>query len=335
MNIMNIMNNKKLISIVIPAYNEEDCVDKLAEALKCIFNKLSAYDCEAIIIENGSVDATYEKLINIHKTDSRFKILKLARNFGTDGGMTAGMHYAKGDAVILMCADLEDPPELALEFVKKWEEGYHNIYGIVKRRQGNWVRRMNSHIFYWLIDKMTGHLVPRYVSDYRLIDRKLYQTLNSMEERTRMLRGMVAWTGFKSFGIKYDRGTRAGGSSKAYTMHVIRLAIRGILSFSYIPLRFATFLGALISAGSFLAIFVLTFKFIFFGVPFDGFGSIICLMLLLFGFLFIILGVIGEYIAMIFEEVKGRPNFIVEEELGFNALPACSGSFSDNKSSEL
>jgi polyisoprenyl-phosphate glycosyltransferase len=310
------MKKKKLISIIVPAFNEEDCVDKLAKALTDIFNTLPQYDCEAIIVENGSHDATYEKLLLIHKADDRFKILKLARNFGTDGGMTAGMQYAKGDAVILMCADLEDPPELVLEFIKKWEEGYHNVYGIVQKRQGNWVRRMNSHLFYWLIGKLTGNLIPRYVSDYRLIDRKLYQTLNTMNERTRMLRGMVAWAGFKSYGIKYDRGARAGGTSKAHTLHVLRLAVRGILSFSYIPLRLATALGALLSIGSFLAIVILAFKFIFFGVPFPGFGSIICLILLLFGFLFTILGIISEYIAMIFEEVKARPNFIVEEKIG-------------------
>lgn len=308
--------SRKLISFVIPAYNEEECVDKLYEALVELFAKLPQYDFEAIIVENGSADTTYEKLLAIHQRDSRFKILKLARNFGTDGGMTAGLRYAKGDAAVLMCADLEDPPSLVLEFVKKWEEGYHNIYGIVRKRQGNWLRRTNSHIFYWLIGKLTDNLVPRYVADYRLIDRKLYSTVNTMEERTRMLRGMVAWAGFKSHGIVYDRGTRAGGLSKAYTKHVLQLAIRGILAFSVVPLRMATALGILLSIGSFIAICVLTVKFLFFGVPFPGFGSIICLMLLLFGFLFTILGIISEYIGMIFSEVKARPNFIVEEAIG-------------------
>lgn len=311
---------RKLISFVIPAYNEEECVDKLYEALVALFKEIPQYDFEVIIVENGSEDSTYGKLLAVHAKDARFKILKLARNFRTDGGMTAGLHYAKGDAVILMCADLEDPPHVVHQFIKKWEEGYMNVYGIVRKRQGNWLRRMNSHIFYWLIGKMTRNLIPRYVSDYRLIDKKVYTTINKMDERTRMLRGMVAWTGYKSYGITYDREQRAGGTSKAYTLHVLQLAIRGILAFSVIPLRGATLIGGLLSIVSFFAMCLLTIKFLFFGTPFPGFGTIICLMLLLFGFLFLILGVMSEYIGMIFDEVKGRPNFIVEEAVGFSEM---------------
>ena len=310
---------RKLLSFVIPAYNEEACVDALAAALTKLFDQISErYDCEAIIVENGSHDATYEKLMALHARDSRFRILKLARNFGADGGMTAGLHYARGDAAILMCADLEDPPEVVLQFLEKWEQGYQNVYGIIQRRQGTWLRRMNSQAFYWLINKMTGNLIPRAVSDFRLIDRKVYQTVNGMHERARMLRGIVAWTGFKSIGVPFNRGNRAGGESKANTLFVLKLALRGILAFSYIPLRIATILGVLLSLGSFISIIVLTLKFIFFGVPFDGFGTIVCLMLLLFGFTFIIMGIMSEYIGMIFEETKGRPNFIVESEIGFS-----------------
>jgi len=309
---------KKLLSFVIPAYNEEDCVDKLYEALIQLFAKLSSYDCEAIIVENGSHDRTYEKLLAIHARDPRFKILKLSRNFMTDGGMTAGLNYAKGDAAILMCADLEDPPATVLEFIQKWEEGYLNVYGVIRRRQGTWLRRFNSRMFYMAINRLTGGVIPRAVSDFRLIDRKVINAVNSMNERTRMLRGIVAWTGFKSCGVHFDRGDRVGGRSKAHTMHVLKLAFRGILAFSYVPLRMATILGVLLSVGSFFMIGVLALKFIFFGVPFPGFGSIICLTLLLFGFLFILIGILSEYIGMIFEEVKGRPNFIVEQEIGFN-----------------
>lgn len=308
---------QKLLSFIIPAYNEEDCVDQLYVALYDLFTKLPAYDCEAIIVENGSRDTTYQKLRAIHARDPRFKIIKLARNFMTDGGMTAGLRYAKGDAAVLMCADLEDPPEVVLEFIKKWEEGYLNVYGVIVRRQGNWLRRFNSKLFYLLINKLTGGVIPRAVSDFRLIDRKVIDAVNQMNERTRMLRGIIAWSGFKSCGIKFNRGDRVGGSSKAHTIHVLKLALRGILAFSLVPLRMATILGVLLSFGSFVTIGILTLKFIFFGVPFPGFGSIICLTLLLFGFLFIILGIMSEYVGMIFEEVKARPNFIVVEEVGF------------------
>jgi len=308
---------RKLLSFIIPAYNEEACVDPLYERLSSVFLELTPnYACEAIIVENASTDATYDKLMQIHQRDSRFKILKLARNVGTDGGMTAGLAYAKGDAAILLCSDLEDPPELVLEFVKKWEEGFHNVYGITGRRPNGWLRSINSELFYWIINKMTGGMIPRNASDFRLMDRKLYTVLTQMKEHNRFLRGMVAWTGFRSCGIPYHRGDRAGGESKAYTIAVLQFALRSVLSFSFAPLRFSTFLGLLLSSLSFLAIATLTVKFLLFGVPFPGYGSIMCLILLLFGFLFLVLGIMSEYLGMIFEEVKSRPLFVVEEEVG-------------------
>ena len=309
--------SSKTISFVIPAYNEEACVDKLAAALQALFSQLAPrYACEAIIVENGSHDTTYEKLLAIHAADPRFKIIKLARNFGADGGVTAGLRFATGDAAVIMCADLEDPPEIVPHFIDKWEQGYQNVYGVIRRRQGNWLRRLNSKLFYWTINKMTGGMIPRSVSDFRLIDRKLYHSVNQMNERTRMLRGIIAWSGFKSVGVEFDRGDRVGGESKAYTRTVLSLAIRGILSFSYIPLKIATVLGIILSIISFAALGVYTLKFLLYGVPFDGFGTIIFIMLLLFGFLFTILGIISEYIGMIFEETKARPLFIVEDTHG-------------------
>lgn len=311
---------KKLLSLVIPAYNEEDCVDQLHVALDRLSQQIAEkYDCEMVIVENGSHDATYEKLLALRAKDPRLKIVKLARNFGADGGITAGLHFATGDAAVIMCADLEDPPETIPQFLEKWEQGYQNVYGIVRRRQGTWLRRLNSKMFYWVINKMTGDLIPRSVSDFRLIDRKVYQAVNAMGERTRMLRGIVAWTGFKSCGVEFNRGNRVAGESKASTRVVLKLALRGIMSFSYIPLKIATVLGVVLSFVSFTAMVFYVIKFLFFGVPFDGFGTIVSLILLLFGFLFIILGIMSEYIGMIFEETKGRPNFIVEEAVGFAA----------------
>lgn len=310
--------SKKLLSFVIPAYNEEECVDALHAALDKLAEEISArYDAEFIIVENGSHDATYGKLQALHARDPRVKIVKLARNFMADGGITAGLRYAKGDGAVIMCADLEDPPEVVLQFIHKWEEGYQNVYGIINRRQGNWLRKFNSKLFYWVINKATGGVIPRAVSDFRLIDRKVIDAVNRMDERTRMFRGLIAWTGFKSFGIRFNRGNRAAGESKASTALVLKLALRGIFSFSVIPLRIATILGALLSLVSFAALLYQVAKVLLFGVPFDGFGTLICAVFLLFGFLFVILGIMSEYIGMIFEEVKARPNFIVEETVGF------------------
>lgn len=311
---------KKLLSFVIPAYNEEDCVELLHAELDKLAAQIAAkYDCEFVIVENGSWDSTFEKLKAIRARDARVKVLKLSRNFMTDGGVTAGLAYAKGDAAIIMCADLEDPPATVLQFIEKWEAGYQNVYGIINRRQGNWLRRFNSRMFYLVINRLTGNLIPRAVSDFRLIDRKVINAVNQLEERTRMWRGLVAWTGFKSTGIKFNRGNRPAGESKASTALVLKLAFRGVFGFSVVPLRLAMIAGGVLSFFSFAALLVLTLKVLLFGVPFDGFGTLICSIFLMFGFVFIILGIMSEYIGMIFEEVKARPNFIVEEAIGFNA----------------
>ncbi len=309
---------RKLISVVVSAYNEEQSIEALATRLQAVFHQNSAYEFEAIIVENGSTDRTYEKLLKIHHLDPRFKILKLSRNFRMDGGITAGLNYASGDAAVIMTAALKDPPEIITQFIKKWEEGYENVYGIVKRRPGtNVIRRINSKIFYWLINKMTGGLIPKNVSDFRLVDRKVYETINSMEERNRFLRGMFVWTGFKSVGIEFERAPRFAGSSKAYTFQVIELALKGIFAYSYLPLKFITMMGITISALSFIILFGIVIKVLVWGVPFPGFGTIMAVMLLMFGFLFTALGIISEYIGLIYEEVKQRPNFIVGNKVGF------------------
>ena len=308
---------KKLISIVVPAYNEEDSVDELTTRLKSVFQKAADYEFEVVFIENGSTDRTYEKLMKIRNDDERFKILKLSRNFRKDGGVTAGLNYVSGEAAVLMDADLQDPPEMIPEFIKKWEEGYENVYGIIEKREGvPFLRRMNSNIFYWLINKMAGGMIPKNVSDFRLIDRKVYRTINTMQERNRFVRGLFAWVGFNSIGINFDKPQRFAGVTNADTLKVIDLAMKGIMAHSYIPLKLITFMGIMVSLVSFVLLLAMILKWIIFGVPFAGYGSIMTAILLLFGFLFTLLGIIGEYIGLIYEEVKSRPNYIVSEKHG-------------------
>jgi polyisoprenyl-phosphate glycosyltransferase len=308
---------KKLISIVVPAYNEEDSVDELTTRLKSVFQKTADYEFEVVLIENGSTDRTYEKLMKIRNDDERFKILKLSRNFRKDGGVTAGLNYISGDAAVLMDADLQDPPEMIPEFIKKWEEGYENVYGIIEKREGvPFLRRMNSNIFYWLINKLAGGMIPKNVSDFRLIDRKVYRTINTMQERNRFVRGLFAWVGFKSIGINFDKPQRFAGVTNADTLKVIDLAMKGIMAHSYIPLKLITFMGIMVSLVSFVLLSAMILKWIIFGVPFAGYGSIMTAILILFGFLFTLLGIIGEYIGLIYEEVKSRPNYIVSEKHG-------------------
>jgi len=305
-----------LISIVIPAYNEEDCVEELAKQLTEVMRKLDKYEFEVLIVENGSKDATWSLLKKIAENDRRFKPIRLSRNFGMDGGVTAGLELATGDACVIMTADLQDPPELIIEFVKKWEEGFENVYMIVEKRStSNFLRRVNSKLFYLVADRLTGGLIPRDVSDFRLVDRKVYETVRTMEERNRFVRGLFAWVGFRSFGIKYPRPARFGGESKARLSTVLRLAKHGILSFSDIPLRFITWFGLVCSglALSTMIIFAIL-KFVI-GTPFAGFATIVTIILFFFGLLSFMIGILAEYVAMIHSEVKNRPNFIIAEKL--------------------
>jgi len=308
---------RKLISVVIPAYNESDCVDELARRLQGVMKVEPAYDFEVIVVENGSEDDTWDKLNHIHEGDPRFKILQLARNFRMDGGLTAGLAHASGDAAVVMTADLQDPPELISDFLRKWEEGYENIYMVVSERQGTGpLRTFNSKAFYWLAGKLTDGSIPRNASDFRLVDRAVYETINQMQERNRFVRGLFAWAGYKSIGIPHQRPPRFGGVSKAHSMKVLDLAFKGIFAHSYKPLRLITVTGLSLSLISAILLVTYTLRFIFAGVPFAGFGTLVGFILLLFGILFSMIGVMSEYIGLIYEEVKQRPNFVVRRRVG-------------------
>jgi dolichol-phosphate mannosyltransferase len=309
---------KKLISIIIPAYNEEDCVQELSKRLQSLFAKESNYDFEAIIVENGSLDSTWEKLKQIANSDSRFKILKLSRNFRMDGGLTAGLDYVSGDACVLMTADLQDPPELISDFLRKWEEGWENIYGVVTKREGTGpIRTINSKMFYWLAGKLTDGRIPRNASDFRLVDKKVYESVRGMAERNRFVRGLFAWAGFKSIGIPMERPPRFGGVSNAHTFKVLDLAFKGIFAHSYKPLRLITVFGFILSTLAFISIIPLFFLWVFVGVPFAGFGTLVGLFLLVLGIVSLMLGILSEYVGLIYEEVKARPNYLVTEVIGF------------------
>lgn len=308
---------KKLISVIIPAYNETDCVDELARRLSAIFDSEPTYDFECVIIENGSIDDTYEKLVKINKQDSRFKILRLARNFRMDGGLTAGLSVISGDACVLMTADLQDPPELIPDFLRLWEQGYENVYGIVTERQGTGrIRTFNSKAFYWLANLLTDGRVTKNASDFRLVDKKVYESVRSMQERNRFVRGLFSWVGFKSIGVPMVRPPRHGGVSNAHTFKVIDLALKGIFAHSYKPIKFISILGFLITFAAIITTVWTAIQAIAFGVPFSGYGTIVCTLLMGIGLITLILGVIGEYVALIYEEVKARPNFIISEQIG-------------------
>jgi dolichol-phosphate mannosyltransferase len=310
---------KKLISVVIPAYNEEDCIEELANRLDLLIQKENNYMWEVFIVENGSTDSTWEKLKKVTEINSNFKVIKLSRNFRMDGGLTAGLEYIKGDACVLMTADLQDPPEMISDFLRKWEEGYENIFAVIKKRTGtNLIRRINSILFYFVAAKLSGNSLPENASDFRLVDRKVYEAVKQMTEKNRFIRGLFAWAGFKSIGLPMERPPRFAGVSNASTGKVIDLALKGIFSHSYKPLRFISLTGLFVSAVSIVSLVPLSWYWIVVGVPFAGFGTVAALIIGTFGFQVLMMGVMSEYIALIYEESKNRPNFIVSETLGIN-----------------
>ena len=310
---------KKLISVVIPFYNEEGNVKELYKRLNQLVKKEKNYKFEIIAVEHGSSDSTFLKLLEITKKDKKFKILQLSKNFGNaDAGISAGLSFAKGDAAVITMADLQEPPELISGFIEKWEQGYEVVYGIVKSRaDATLTRKILSNLFYKVLNLMTGNIFPDNVSDFRLMDKKVYQVINSMPERNKFLRGLTIWSGFKQTGIPFKRAPRFSGETKADFLTVLKVAANGVFSFSYTPLKLLTILGFILSFISFSMIVFQISLFVIYGRGAPGISTIVVLLSFLFGMLFLILGVIGEYLSRIYEEVKGRPNYIVKNKIGF------------------
>jgi polyisoprenyl-phosphate glycosyltransferase len=306
----------KLISVVVPAYNESACVDELAVRLQAVFERIPAYEFEVIIVENGSTDDTYERLRKIQIDDERFKIIQLARNFRTEGGIAAGLEVARGDAVVIMTADLQDPPEVLPELIDKWEQGYEHVYAVVRRRHGtNPIRRLNAKLFYWLVAKLTGDMIPRDVAVFRLADRRVYEAVNAMPERNRIFRGLFAWVGFRSIGVEHDRAPRFGGRSKSNTLYALDVALKGVAAYSVAPLKGIGALGLAVGAVSAAGLLASLVVWIVAGFPAWGFGLSIAGALA--GVVLTCLGIVATYVGLVYEEVKARPSFVVRERIGF------------------
>ena len=304
----------KKIVFLIPAFNEEGNLFELYGQILTNIDKLISYKFEFLFIENGSTDKTYEKILELAKQDSRIKYLKLSRNFKMDGGIAAGLDNVNCDAAIIMTANLQDDPKVIPEFIEKWEEGYDHVYGIVKSRPGkSFIRKFNSVLFYKLINKMTNNLVPEGVSDFRLVDKKVIESVKKLSEYNRFYRGFFAWVGFKSIGIEFERQKRFSGTSHAKTFGVLGFAIKGLFSFSTKPLKISIFLTVITSSTSLIILFQQIFRWFKFGVPFDGFGTLTGILLLFISLLFLIISILSEYISLIYEETKRRPHYIVED----------------------
>ncbi len=307
-----------VLSIVVPLYNEESNVSPLLDRIVKVVERLDgAPSYEIILVNDGSTDRTLERIRDELARRKHIVLVNLSRNFGHQLAASAGMDIAQGDAVILMDGDLQDPPELVAEFVAKWREGYDVVYAVRRTRKGESPFKLfTARLFYRIIRRLTKVSIPVDTGDFRLMSRRVVDALNRSPERHRFLRGMVSWVGYNQVGITYDRDERYSGSTKYPLTKMFRFAIDGITSFSDVPLRFASYLGFISSAVAFVyALIVIAYKLFSLNPPgyTPGWASTIVAVLFLGGVQLISLGILGEYIGRIYDEVKGRPLYLIAD----------------------
>ena len=321
-------DNQKLISIVIPCYNEEEVISETLNRLKIFCSELTELDVELIFVDDGSRDRTREILRNYASEDSRIKVICFARNFGHQIAVTAGIDAAVGDAVVLIDADLQDPPEVVHKMIAKWKAGYDVVYGTRTERPGESAFKLaTARGFYRLLNKLSDVPIPLDTGDFRLMSRAVVDTLRAMPERDRFVRGMVSWVGFKQVALPYKRAERFAGESKYPLRKMLRFATDGILSFSTKPLQLSVALGMASAALSLIGIAYALFLRIFTNTWVEGWTALMIAVLFIGGVQLVSIGILGEYIGRIYSEIKKRPLYVVQEYLGFpNEGPKMSRS---------
>jgi dolichol-phosphate mannosyltransferase len=305
------------LSVIVPLFNEELVIGKMYETLSSVLQ--NRMDYEVIMVNDGSKDGTLKLAKEICNRDPRIKLISFSRNFGHQSAITSGLDRARGEIIVVIDADLQDPPGVILDMIEKWKQGYHVVFGVRKNRKGESLFKLiTASIFYKILRKMTSVDIPVDAGDFRLMDRRVVDQLKQMREKSRFVRGMVSWVGFKQTEIEYVRETRFAGETKYPFNKMLKFAIDGILSFSQIPLKFSGIFGFLCSIVSFLmVIYGLVSKFIYPESTVPGWTSIFIAILFIGGVQLITIGVLGEYIGRIYEETKGRPIYIVDEEINF------------------
>jgi dolichol-phosphate mannosyltransferase len=316
------------ISVIVPCFNEEAVLPPLLQRMSAAASSWGA-DYEVICVDDGSRDRTWELLKAQNQKDARWRGLSFARNFGHQAAVSAGLYHATGDAVVIIDADLQDPPEAIAELLAKWRDGFEVVFATRTGRKDPLVKRILAWGFYRLLARMTPLPVARDAGDFCLLDRKVVAVMNALPERNRYLRGLRSWCGFRQTSVEFERGERAAGVPQYTFKKSLRLAMDGIFSFSTVPLRLATWLGLAVSAGAFLgAIFTFCEK--VFAEQFAKFGftpgphgipTLVISILFLGGVQLICLGILGEYIGRIYDEVKGRPMWILSDSAGISPVP--------------
>lgn len=303
----------KKVSILVPCYNEEASLPFLYEELKKLMNKETNYEWEILFVNDGSKDNTISIIKQLRENDKRICYVDLSRNFGKENAMLAGFDYVTGECMVIMDADLQHPPHIITEMLKKWEEGFDDVYAKrITRGKEPWLRKQLSLMFYAILKKISKIEILPNVGDFRLLDKQCILSLRKLRETERYTKGMFCWIGYNKSYVEFEQGERIAGNSSWNYIGLLKLAIDGIVSFTIFPLRVSTVIGFLVSLFAFLYMIYVVVKTIIWGEDVAGFPTILCTILFLGGFQLICLGIIGEYLGRIFNETKNRPVYIAK-----------------------
>lgn len=309
--------SKEVLSIIIPMYNEEESLPYLYDRLVRLGEKIEHYTLEFLFVNDGSSDNSLTMVKELREIDARVCYLSLSRNFGKEVAMGAAFDYVNGDAVVIIDADLQDPPELILEMLKYYEEGYDDVYAKRRSREGEtWLKKMTSKTFYRVLHTVSRVPIQQDTGDFRLLSRRAIEALKSFPEKQRYTKGMFSLIGFKKIAIEFDRDPRVAGSTKWNYFKLMELAIEGITSFTLAPLRISTYIGIITSLCAMIYATFIFIKTVIYGIDVPGYASLMCVVLFLGGVQLLCLGVIGEYLGRIFIEAKARPLYFIDEYSG-------------------
>jgi len=309
-------NKKKLITVVVPAYNESEVLYIFMDEMTKVFTQIQGYRFDVLFVNDGSTDNTIETLADLVEKHTNVSYISLSRNFGKEAAMTAGFDHAEGDAVAIFDADLQDPPDLLVKFVENWENGYDVVYAKRLQRNGeSFIKKLTASFFYSMMKKISKTSIPTNTGDCRLMSRRVVDSLNRLRENHRFMKGLFAWVGYPSVAVEYNRAPRAAGKTKFNYWKLWNFALDGITSFTEAPLKIATYFGILVASLSFLFGLWIAFKAIVFGEVVQGYPTMMITILIVGGLQMLFIGILGEYMGRVFGETKSRPVYLIERHV--------------------